>query len=137
MLCAVEWIACDDDDDGHRGDQNMFVKNNMWLNMFINVHLLVYRISMKYSSMHGHGTHKVKSSFTVWRCISILCYDIVQSKWHEDHKLQCTESSYRTSLWLSAVMKPTSKQYSIFPGSSMPVIPVAFTAVMLCCNCWR
>ena len=33
-------------DDGHRCDCNMLVKhNNMWLNIFINVHLLVYHIS--------------------------------------------------------------------------------------------
>jgi len=32
-------------DDGHKSDQNMLVKNNnMWLNIVINVHLLVYHI---------------------------------------------------------------------------------------------
>ena len=64
MLCALEWIACDDDD-GHKSDLKMLLKNNMWVNMFINVHLLIYHISIEYFLMHGHETHTVKSSFTV------------------------------------------------------------------------
>jgi len=43
-------------DDGHNSDQNMLEKN-MWLNILINVHLLVYHI--KHSLMHTHGTQKV------------------------------------------------------------------------------
>jgi len=32
--------------------------NNTWLNMFINLHLLVCHISKQLSFMHGHGPHK-------------------------------------------------------------------------------
>ena len=40
-------------------DQTLLVKNNnMWLNIFIYVHLLVINVSIKYSSMHGYGTQK-------------------------------------------------------------------------------
>jgi hypothetical protein len=47
-------------DDGHKRDRNMLLKNNsnMWLNVFISVHLLVHYISIKHSLIHGHGTHK-------------------------------------------------------------------------------
>ena len=33
-----------DDDDGHGSDRNMFVKNNMCWNIFINVHFFIYYI---------------------------------------------------------------------------------------------
>ena len=77
-----------------------------------------------------HIQSKVVSQF------KYVCFCIMtdQSMWHEDLKLQCTESSYITSKWVSAVMRPTSEQYSVSPDSGMPVIPVAFSAVMLCCN---
>jgi len=32
-------------------------------NAHLNVHLLVYHVSIQYSLMHGHGIHKSVSSF--------------------------------------------------------------------------
>ena len=48
-------------DDGHRGEGNMVVKiNNVWLNIFINMHLLVCHAIKQDSLMNGYGKHKVK-----------------------------------------------------------------------------
>jgi len=61
-------------DDGQRSNRNMLVKdNNMWLNTFINVQLLVYHISIKHSLVHRHGTHKLNNLFFhVYEIILIL-----------------------------------------------------------------
>ena len=46
--------------DGHRGDENMMAKkNNMWLNIVINMNLLVCHITGQDSFMHIYGTLKV------------------------------------------------------------------------------
>jgi hypothetical protein len=47
-------------DDGHTIDRNILVKNNMGLNIFMNMHLLGYRASIQHSLMHEHGPHKVE-----------------------------------------------------------------------------
>ena len=47
-------------DDGHRVDRNILVKNNMCLNIFINVHLLGYQTSIQHYLTHGDGPHKVE-----------------------------------------------------------------------------
>jgi hypothetical protein len=42
----------------------MLMKNiNMRLDIFINVHLLVYHPGIKHSLMHGHGTRKHYTSY--------------------------------------------------------------------------
>ena len=42
--------------DGHRNNRNMLLKhNNMWLEIFINVRLLVCHENINHSSMHGYG----------------------------------------------------------------------------------
>jgi hypothetical protein len=61
MKCNIEWfyhtflynylyfnsiLVIQNPDDGHSSDQNMLLKNNMSLNIFINVHLLVHHISI-------------------------------------------------------------------------------------------
>ena len=61
-------------DDGQRSDRNMLVKdNNMWLNIFMNVHLLVYHGSIKHSLVHKYGTQKLNNLFFhVYEIILIL-----------------------------------------------------------------
>jgi hypothetical protein len=51
-------IAVRHPDDGHIGDRNTSVRNNMWLNIFINVLLLVYRMMWD---------HWVLCLFLIWR----------------------------------------------------------------------
>jgi hypothetical protein len=41
-------------------DRNL-VKNNMWLNIYVKVHLLVYHVGIKHFLVHGNGTHEVHS----------------------------------------------------------------------------
>jgi len=45
-------------DDGHTCDRNMFVKNNMWLNTFVNVHFSIHHITTQNSLMPWRGTHE-------------------------------------------------------------------------------
>jgi hypothetical protein len=52
-------------------DKNLLVKNNMWLNIFVNVHLLVYHVSIKHSLMNGNGTHEVHSETCLKRNLII------------------------------------------------------------------
>ena len=40
-------------------DRNLLVENSMRWNIFVNVHLLAYHVSIKHSLMHGNGTHEV------------------------------------------------------------------------------
>lgn len=48
-------------DGSHNSDWNMLLKNNnMWLNRFINIHLLVYHINTEHTLMHGYGMHEVQ-----------------------------------------------------------------------------
>ena len=35
-------------------DRNLLVKNDMWSNIFVNVHLLVYHVTIKHSLMNGN-----------------------------------------------------------------------------------
>jgi len=45
--------------DGYRSDRNKLMKtNNVWLDILINVYLLVCCISIKHSLVPRHGTHK-------------------------------------------------------------------------------
>lgn len=45
LLCINCILVVRHPDDDQEGDRNMLVKNNMWLSVFKNVHLLVYHVS--------------------------------------------------------------------------------------------
>jgi hypothetical protein len=50
-------------DDGHSGDRNVLIKNNnVLLNIFINVFLLVYHVSKRHSLTHGRATYESHSA---------------------------------------------------------------------------
>jgi hypothetical protein len=46
-------------DEDHRSDSNMFVQNNMCLNIFVNVYQLACHVSIEHYSVHGYGTCNV------------------------------------------------------------------------------
>ena len=52
-------------------DRNLLVKNNMWLNIFVKVHLLVYHVGIKHSLVHGNGTHEFHSEARLKRNLII------------------------------------------------------------------
>jgi len=37
VICVLSAVLLKESDDGHRSDRSMLVRNNMWLNMFLNV----------------------------------------------------------------------------------------------------
>jgi len=47
IICILIVFCYKTPNDGYVGDRNMLVKNKMWSNTFINVHLLVYHVSIK------------------------------------------------------------------------------------------
>jgi hypothetical protein len=55
-----------------RFDRNLLVKNNMRLNIFVNVHMLVYHVSIKHSLKHGNGTHEVRGETCLKRNLIIM-----------------------------------------------------------------
>ena len=60
-------------DDGHRGEENLMVKNYR-LNIFINMHLLVCQAIKQDSLMNGYANRKVKWSFTMCSAVHSLYY---------------------------------------------------------------
>ena len=90
-------------DYGHKSEQNILVKNNnnnMWLNIFINVHLLAYHISSKFSLMHGYGTHEAHKNLLHTRTIQVTNIEHNKMKLsYQSLIINCFSSCMDQILW--------------------------------------
>jgi hypothetical protein len=91
--------------DGHKSEQNMLVKNNnMWLNIFINVQLLAYHRSSKFSLMHGYGTHEVHKKWLHTRTIQVTNTEYTNIKLsYQSLIINCYLSCRDQILWPTSV----------------------------------